>query len=463
MPTRRQLLALLAAAPTSRYALAAERSRALLGATLIDGSGGPPLPDAALVIADGRIQAVGRREAVEIPAGAEVEELGGQWIVPGLIDAHIHFFQSGGLYTRPDIIDLRFARPYEDEIRAIRAALPATLARYLASGVTAVVDVGGPDWNLEVREDAARLDAAPRVKVAGPLLGTFAPPALAADEPAILRISSPAEARAEVRRQAALGVDLIKVWFVLRRPGIEPEMAWIRAAIEEAHAAGLRVVAHATQREVAAAVVEAGADILAHSIDDEAIDDRLLEAMATRGVIYTTTLMVRPRYRAVLGPGVELTPIERRLGDPAVIASWDDLETLPADRLPAWAGRVQPLPLSPVVAANLRRVQAAGITVAAGSDAGNIGTLHGPSLHHELELLVEAGLAPMEALLAAGRGGAAVIGRDDLGILAAGKLADLLVLAADPLSDISASQRISRVMAQGRQLDPEAIRRRLGD
>src|SRR5918996_245732 len=106
---------------------------------------------------------------------------------------------------------------------------------------------------------------------------------------------------------------------------------------------------------------------------------------------------------------------------------------------------------------NLRRVQAADITIAAGSDAGNIGTLHGPALHRELELMVEAGLTPMQALVAATRGGAAVIGRDDIGVLTPGRVADFVILEADPLADIRNTRRIWRVVKGGNAIDPNGL------
>ncbi len=103
------------------------------------------------------------------------------------------------------------------------------------------------------------------------------------------------------------------------------------------------------------------------------------------------------------------------------------------------------------------RVQEAGITIAAGSDAGNNGTLHGPSLHHELALMVEAGLTPMQALVAATSGGAAVMGRvDELGTLQPGKLADFVVLAADPLADIRNTRAIALVIKGGQIFRPDA-------
>ena len=443
------------AALAGLLAAAAASEVTFLGGTVIDGTGGPPTADARLVVSGERIVEVGPRpggprHGAPPPPGARVVDVAGKWIIPGLVDAHVHFFQSGGLYARPDIIDLRTRRPYAEETAGVRAGLGETLARYLASGITAVVDVGGPMWNFAVREKARRTPMAPRVAVAGPLLATFAPPQLTGDDPPIVRIRTADEARAEVRRQLALGPDLIKIWFVLPGPDIEPEMGWVRAAIDEAHAGGARVVAHATQRRVARAVVAAGVDILAHGIDDGPIDDGLLALLKAKGVIYTTTLGVRAGYARVLGGAVGLNAIERRLGDPRAIASFADLARPP---------RRAPPPFDAVAGRNLGRVRAHGITIAAGSDAGNIGTLHGPALHRELALMVEGGgLTPLEALVAATQGGARVMGRSaDLGTLEPGKLADMVILDSDPLADIRNTRRIFRVVKGGVVLDPAEI------
>ncbi|MFQ5984611.1 MAG: amidohydrolase family protein [Alphaproteobacteria bacterium] len=460
----RKLMAAIAGLSLAALGLAAARAdgtvTAFVGATVIDGTGAPPIADGVVVVGDdGRIAAVGPRRIVRIPDGARVFDGGGKWIIPGLIDAHIHFFQSGGLYTRPDVIDLRAVRPYEEELARVKAGLKATFARYLASGVTSVVDVGGPMWNFEVRELAEKTLLAPRVAVAGPLLATYVPAALATGDPAIIKITSPAEARAEVRRQLAHEPDLVKIWFVSPGLSIAREMEWVKAAVAESHAAGVRVVIHATRLRLARAVVEAGADILAHSIDDRPVDDDLIELMKARGVVYTTTMVVKEGYREVFGQHVALTGIERRLGDRQAIASFDDLDTLPRYLLPSWVRRRPPQPIDPVISRNLARVHAGGVIVAAGSDAGNIGTLHGPALHRELELMArEAGLAPMDVLVAATRGGARVMGMSaDLGTLEPGKLADMVILNADPLADIRNTRGIHRVVKGGIVLDPEDI------
>ncbi|MCI0429631.1 MAG: amidohydrolase family protein [Rhodospirillales bacterium] len=444
-----------------------ERPIAFVNATVIDGTGRPPIEDATVIIEARRIAAVGPSREIVVPTDACVIDTAGRWIIPGLIDAHVHFFQSGGLYTRPDIIDLRRIRPYEEEILEVRARLEQTLMRYLASGVTTVLDVGGPLWTLEVRDLARRHEAAPRVAATGPLLATYAPEELMGlDDPPMIPIATAQQARAATSRLLAHKPDLIKIWFVFPGADISNEIAWVRAAIEEAHAASVRVVVHATQRRIARAIVESGADVLAHSVDDEILDDALLDRMAAGGVVYVTTLVVQEGYREVFGGYVQLTGIERALGDPRAIDSFDDVDDLPEILRPAWvlARASSERAVDPVPAANLRQVATRGITIAAGSDAGNIGTLHGPALHRELQLMVQAGLTPMQTLVAATRGGAAALGRsDEIGTVEAGKLADLVVLNADPLIDIANTQRIHLVVRDGAMFDPAGLARRLAD
>jgi len=428
---------------------------AFVGATLIDGTGGAPRANAVILVEGGRIAAVGNRGEIPIPPESRVIDANGKWIVPGLIDAHIHFFQSGGLYTRPDVIDLRETRPYADEIREIRQRIPDTLRRYVASGVTSVVDVGGPFWTFQVRDLASRTEPTPRVAVAGPLIATYFPQELKADDPALIKVDSPEESRATVRNVLAHKPDLIKIWFIpLPGRSLAFQSSVVQAAIEASHAAGTRVVVHATELETARAAVQAGADILAHSVEDRRVDEAFIKLLKDRNVVYVTTLVVNEGYQEVLGQKVRLTDIERRLGDPEAIATFDDLARLPVWKKPwafHWFSR-------DIAFWNLKRLQQSGVTIAAGTDAGNIGTLHGPALHREFELMAEAGLAPEEILAAATQGGVRVMGRSaELGTVEKGKLADFVLLDADPLADVTHLRRIFRVVKGGAVFDPQAL------
>lgn len=436
---------------------------AITGATLIDGKGGTPLSDAVVVIRGDRIVEVGSAKQIRVPRGARTIDAKGKWLIPGLIDAHVHFFQSGGLYTRPDVIDLRSRVPYEEELATIRKRLDYTFSRYLCSGVTATVDVGGPFWNFEVRKIAERSHLAPRVAVAGPLISTYAPENLKTDDPAIIKVDNIDEALALVRKELKHQPDLIKIWFI-RRPDVDLAEAtkMVKAVVDESHAAGVRVAVHATQLETAKAAVLAGCDILVHSVTDRPVDDEFAQLVKDRGVVYTTTLVVFEGYAEVLSQQVELTDFERQCGDPEVIDSWGDLAKIPADQLPAAARRPRSFANQEIVLQNLKRLQDVGAIVAAGTDAGNIGTLHGPALHREFELMAEAGLTPMQTLVAATRNAALVFGgppgqkvngrptvAPEVGTIEAGKLADLVILNADPTTDIRNARRINSVIKGG--------------
>src|SRR5207253_10071757 len=123
-----------------------------------------------LIIAGRRIESIGPAGSTAVPAGATRIDGHGKWVVPGLIDSHVHFFQSGNLYTRPDVADFNAWMPYAKEVERNKGRLAETFKVWLASGVTSVVDIGGPFWNFEMRDAALKSPAAPRVAVAGPLL-----------------------------------------------------------------------------------------------------------------------------------------------------------------------------------------------------------------------------------------------------------------------------------------------------
>jgi hypothetical protein len=177
-----------------------------------------------------------------------------------------------------------------------------------------------------------------------------------------------------------------------------------------------------------------------------------------RDVVYVTTLGVNQGYREVFEQRFKPTVLERRLGDAEVLTTLDDLADLSLWKGAFWRRWLLRWPDPRIAFWNLRRLHETGITIAAGSDAGNIGTLHGPALHRELERMAEAGLAPLSILKAASQGGARAMGRgSDLGTLEPGKRADLLVLDADPQGDIRQARRIHRVVQGGVILNPESI------
>ena len=420
-------------------------------------------PDSTIVISGRRIAAVGPTASTKVPAGATIIDGRGKWVIPGLIDAHVHFFQSGNLYTRPDVIDLNAAVPYAKEVERNQARLSATFKVWIASGVTSVVDIGGPFWNFDMRDASTRTSAAPRVAVAGPLISMVADPKLDLGDPPIIKITSPDEARELVARELARKPDYIKVWFINRLgDDLAVQEAIVKAAGDAAHRAGVPLAVHATELIVAKAALRAGADFLVHSVGDAPIDDEFLALAKQNRILYCPTLFVVPGYRYALSNTWQPTPAELRLADPQIVATMGDLARIPSDLLPSTivrniAAAVPPKP-SPIELKNLRTIWNAGITVVMGTDAGNIGTLHGPSVFREMALMRDAGLTPLEVLRSATTNGARAARRDnEIGIIAPGRLADLVLLDADPTASVDNLSHVVRVVKDGQIFDPDAL------
>jgi len=426
---------------------------------IVDGVGlSPPIRNGAIVVQGSRIQQIGRRGAIKPGPGVTIIDASGKWAVPGLIDAHVHFDQSGGLFTRPDVVDLRKIRTYEDELASTRERLPVTFLRYAASGITSVVDMGGPAWTFEVRDLAEKTPNAPRVAVAGPLISTHAVPELDGKDAPVIRADSPEHARELVRRNAERRPDLTKILFIHNEgDNLDRQTAIVAAAIDESRRLKIRTAVHATKIDAAKAAVAAGADVLVHSIEDRRVDIAVVEAMTSRKTVYIPTLAVLEGYDEVFRGAPKLNDIEQKLGDPQAIQSWNQLSKIPPGGVP----RLNLDAVRRIQFTNLQLMESAGVRVAAGSDAGNIGTLHGPALHRELELMAEAGMRPADILLSATRNAAVVMGKEaELGTLERGKLADLVILDADPTASVLNLRKIHRVMKNGVFVDipPDSFR-----
>lgn len=445
---------------------ASETLTAIVGATVIhpdrQGAAGVEA-DSTVMLSGSQIQMVGPSKTIPVPKGARIISAKGKWVIPGLIDSHVHFFQSGNLYTRPDAVDLTKWRLYAKEVERNKARLPATFKVWLASGVTGVADVGGPFWNFDARDAARKTAAAPRMVVAGPLISMVDRPQLDLGDPPIIKITSPDAARALVQKELERKPDFIKVWFI-HRPGddLAAQEAIVKTAGDMAHAAGIRLAVHSTELDVAKAALRAGADLLVHSVTDKPVDEEFLNLAKKNRALYTPTLFVSMGYQYALSDSWTPTEAEKRWADPHILAAMNDLKKIPKQELPeriqrAMSQKGTPKP-SPASMANLRKVWDAGITVVMGTDAGNIGTLHGPSVFREMELMVQAGLTPQQVLLSATGNGAKTMGMEnELGRIEAGKLADLVVLDADPLADVNNLGKIHRVIKDGVVYNPTEL------
>jgi imidazolonepropionase-like amidohydrolase len=457
-PLRFVLVAVLTVAlvPAPSEAQAPPTPVALVGGTLIDGTGAAPVPGAVVVVRDGRIACAGSAVDCPIPGDARRVDVTGRWITPGLIDGHVHYSQTGWADGRPDALDLRERYPYPETVHWLETHPDALGRGYLCAGVTATFDVGGYPWTWNLRARSDTSVAMPHVEAAGPLLSTRDHWLNLPGERQFLHIPDDSAVQAGVDYLVANGTSAVKVWFLV---GPQSDTAALRQRLETAAAgarhAGVPLIVHATGLWEATVAVENGAHLLVHSVDDAPVDDRFLDAARSAGTFYNPTLVVRDGYVQLAARRFEADPYGDGLAcvDSTSLAKARETDAVPgappADQLEAYRQRVAEGRAT--MEANLRRVRDAGIPVILGTDAGNPLTLHGPSVQLELEAMAAAGLSPTEVLVAATRDAARAMGRgSDLGTVEAGKVADLLVLEGDPLADVLSWRRIERVMRGGR-------------
>lgn len=422
-----------------------------------------------VVINGGKIISVGPRKVKPVP-GTTIIDGTGKFLIPGFVDAHVHFFQSGGLYTRPEGLNLQKYVPYAQEVEWTHRNMESLLRRYLAAGITSLIDVGSTYNFLQQRDTFKGKTYAPAVFMSGPLITTWEPDiykGMLNDEP-FQEIKTIQEARQFVGRQLPYKPDLIKIWYIVR--GTNPDstarayLPMIKEVINTAHNNRLRVAVHATERLTAQLAVEAGADILVHSVDDEEVDDSFVRLLKDRNVVLCPTLVVSGNYRKVYTRQYVPTREDSIYAHPVPLGSLSDLAHIPdtayTNRFKQQAERRAAIAKQSVAyaRANLRKLMTAGVTIATGTDAGNIGTQHASSYFDELRAMQEAGLDMWDLLIASTINGAKVLAREAYtGSISAGKEADLLLLGKNPVNSIESLQSVELIINKGMPVQPDSL------
>jgi imidazolonepropionase-like amidohydrolase len=438
------LLTVLAAAcgrstPEPEPATSAADPLVLRNFTLIDGTAQAPVAGAAMVVEGGRITWVGPARDLEVPEGATATDLGGAFVMPGLINLHGHVGNT---------VDLQQDRSFHT-----RESIEKDLETYAAYGVTTVLSMGtDQDTIFEVRD--GQQDGRPsmaRVYTAGQGLmfeGGYGGLAGVNDP-----VATPDEAEAAVRAQADKQVDIIKLWLDSEL-GTMPKMspAITHRIIDRAHRRNQRAVAHVFYLEDAKRLVAQGIDALVHSVRDKPIDQALIDSMKANGTWQAAATLSREAAMFAYGstPAFASDPFFTRAVSPAsleLIRSPERQKTVASgpffQQYPAFLETAK---------ANLKRLADAGVPFGFGTDAGPPGRFPGYAEHWELQLMVEAGLTPQQALVAATQQAAEFLYAADLGTLEAGKWADMVVLEADPLADIRNTRTIRTVYVAGREV-----------
>jgi len=424
------------------------------------------LPDRTVVITNDLITDIQPSKKIKLPPNATVIDGGGKFLFPGLTDAHIHFFQNGGLYTRPDAIDLRRERPYHKELEYSHQNMETVMQRYLQNGITNVIDVGASYNLLKQREQYRDKATLPSVYITGPLLTTYEPAAfkgLENDAPFSL-VKTIEDGVKMVEEQVPYKPDFIKIWYIVGADGLPIEasarksLPIIQAIIEEAHKNGLKVAVHATQRITAQLAVESGCDFLVHSIDDELLKDDFVQLMKKNKVILCPTLIVSDGYTNTFGQNLTMSNHELQKADPYQLGSLLDLKHLPdTDLVNAYknssrseASRLRDATTNATMMANLKILSDAGVLIATGTDAGNIGTLHASSYLAELQAMHTAGMSNWQIITASTINGAKVLDKEnEFGTISIGKKANLILLDANPIDNIENIAKINRVINNG--------------
>jgi imidazolonepropionase-like amidohydrolase len=401
----------------------ASPTKAFTALRLIDGTDRAPVANATILVRDGRIVAIGPAARVTIPADAEQIALTGKTVMPGLVNAHGHVGDAEGLEAG----------------RYSAANVSRDLRLYAAYGVTTVVSLGGdgaPSFAARDSQRTPTLDRA-RIFVAGPVLVP----------------TSPEDARRLVDADAAMKVDIVKIR-VDDNLGTTTKMApeIYRAVIDQAHKRGLRVAVHAFYLSDVKRLLEAGADFIAHSIRDVEVDAATIALLKKRDVCVCPTLMREVStfvYEST--PPFFSDPFFLKHVDPALVAALKEPARQAAMRKSEAAQKYK-IALD-VASRNVKKLSDAGVTIAMGTDTGPPMRFQGYFEQVELEMMIKAGLTTRQVIASATRDAARCMKIDnEVGTLEPGKWADLLVLNADPLTDIKNTRAIDSVWIAGNRV-----------
>jgi imidazolonepropionase-like amidohydrolase len=427
-----------------------------------------------LVITNDLIANIQPSNKIKIPANAVVIDGKGKYLLPGMTDAHIHFFQNGGLYARPDAIDLRKLMPYDKEIELSHQTMEDKLRRYLQNGITNVIDVGATNNFLKQRDLFKNSDYAPSIFMTGPLLTTYEPKPfenLKNDEPFNL-VKTIDDGIKMVQQQLLYHPDFIKIWYIAGADGLGVEasarknLPIIKAIIDEAHKNNLKAAVHATERITAQLAVENGADFLVHSVDDEIVKDDFVQLLKKNKTILCPTLVVHDSYINTLGQKNNFSNYELLKAEPFQLGSLLDLkhlsDTVLVERYKTIFNSAEEIEqgnkANNIGLENLKKLSDAGVLIATGTDAGNIGTLHASSYLAELKAMQKAGMSNWQIIQASTINGAKILNKEnEFGTIGIGKKANLVLLDENPVDNLDNITKINKVINQGVVFNPNEL------
>lgn len=440
--------------------------------TIVDVINTKLLTGQTVVVTNDIISAITPAIKINIPANAVTIDGMGKYLIPGLTDAHVHFFQSGGLYTRPDGLDLRKYSSYDKEINWVHSNMEDFLQRYIQIGITSVIDVGATYNFLKQRDSFANKSYSPTIYMTGPLLTSYEPDVfknLKNDEPFRL-FTSIEDAGKMVQEQLPFHPDFIKIWYIVNPDSVEASakkyQPIVQAIIEESHKNNLKVAVHATERITAQLAVESGCDYLVHDVEDEIISESFIKLLKTKNVIVCPTLTVLDGYNNTFGQKNNFSFYELTKSNPLQIGSLDDIKHLPDtayfNNIKRWINSPKSIASNAhadsVRMINLKKMVDGGVTIVAGTDAGNIGTQHAASFLSELKAMKKSGLSNWQIIQSATINAAQLFNRkNNIGSISIGKKADMVLLNANPIDNIENLAKIDLVFNKGYVIKPDTL------
>lgn len=437
--------------------------------TIVDVDKQKLIPGQTVAITGDIISEIRASNKIKIPTGVTVIDGSGKYLLPGLTDSHVHFFQSGGLYTRPDGIDLRKEMPYEKEIAWAHNNMEDFLRRYTMLGITTVIDVGSTNNFLQQRDTFTDKKYAPKIYMTGPLLTSYEPGVfenLKNDEPFSL-VKTIEDGVKYVQQQLRYHPDFIKIWYIANTAADAKKFQPIaKVIIDEAHKNNLKVAVHATERVTAQLAVESGCDYLVHDIEDEVVPDDFIQLLKSKKVIICPTLIVAGGYENTFAQKNNYSLYDLINSNPQQIGSITDLKHLPdttaigrykkqfnSKALISFFGHQDSIRM-----VNLKKMSDAGVTIAAGTDAGNIGTQHASSFFSELMAMQKSGMGNWQIIISATINPAKIFGHEKTeGSIAVGKKANAVLLNANPVENLENLKKIDLVINKGFIIDPDTL------
>jgi imidazolonepropionase-like amidohydrolase len=426
------LMAMLILTPFEFVQAADEKPIAIVHARIIDGFGGAPIEDGTVIVSEKKIQYAGPSGGARVPANAQVIDAAGKTVMPGLADMHVHL-QGGWDGISVELLG------YQRYFNAM-----------LYSGITTILDTGNyQPWVLQLRQEVASGHVlGPRIYCVGAMIDAADPawPDLA------YAVSSRAQIPGFVERDKLAGVDLLKGY-----ANLSDRM--LRLLVEQAHKVGLRVIIDQWERNGSPDLVQTGIDGFAHA-PTRKMSAEDMDVLQKSGLFVITTLVVEE----YSGRG--------RLADLNFLK-----EPLIADTTPPWFLKELRAEATRTLTEkekkdtersaasfdemkrNVKKLFDARVLLAAGTDAPYPGVFQGEALHHELELLVAAGMTPLEAIRTATYNAARIMKAEgEWGSLQVGRRANLIIVAGNPAVNISDTRKIENVILDGRVLDRSSLR-----